>query len=238
MKDSRPWLLALPWLLTACSTCGTDAPTRSEQAPSPAPVANPSITVAPSGPRPEGTPVSTDVLQRFAPDSFAGATAEGPSNLQQMPLANGGQMTLVRRMYKQGDVQVQLEISDMLHAEGLRHVVADQQGVKRQSAQNTFRGEAIGGQPALRQWHGPSHIALVNLLVADRFLINVRVSPASTDEPAVSAAKTLPLTEIAALAEPSAAGTDAPATVGSATPPPAASKTPAASPKPSAKPSR
>ncbi len=203
MRGALP-LPLLVLLLCGCGNCeGGRTPTRSPQ---------PAALQLPAGPPeapPEGEPVPVQTLQRYAPDAFAGAKATGPAKLQTLPMTNGGTLTLVRREYRKDDRRVQLEITDTLNAPRLRRLVTSQQGANRGTGQGTFRGAAIGGQPALRQWHGPSQTALVNLVVGDRFLINVRVSPAGNDVPATEAAATLPLAELITLAaatKPSEAG--------------------------------
>jgi hypothetical protein len=198
-RSKLKWLVLLSWLSASCSTCGErPKPPRSEQqSVGSSPLANGPA----QGPKPEGTPLPAASLQGHLPETLTGAAPKGPATLHSLPLANGGVMTMVRRTYKEGEREIELEIGDALHAAAPRQLVASQQGVSRKSEQSIFLGEAVDGQPALIQWHGPSHTALAHLVVADRFLVNLRVSPANDEQPARAAAHALPLAELAALAK-------------------------------------
>lgn len=163
------------------------------------------------GPKPAGTPLPPESLQQHLPESLAGAAPTGPATLHNLALTNGGVMSMVRRTYKQGEREIELELADALQAPVPRQLVVSQQGVARRSKQSAFLGEAIDGQPALVQWHGPSRTALAHVVIADRFLANLRVSPANDEQPARAAAHALPIAELVAFAQ-AQPGTPAPAT--------------------------
>jgi hypothetical protein len=193
-RSKLTWLL---WLLAGCSSCSERVtPPRSEQSAASGPLASGAV----QGPKPSGTPLPAASLQHHLPESLAGAAPTGPATLHSLPLANGGVMSIVRRTYKQGERETELELGDALHAAVPRQLIVSQQGVARRSEQSIFLGEAIDGQPALVQWHGPSRTALAHIVVADRFLVNLRVSPASDEQPARAAAHALPIAALVAFA--------------------------------------
>jgi hypothetical protein len=194
--------MACAALLCACGDCsGELAPARRAQQPVPD---EPAKAAAPTeGPDPqralelpEGTPVETELLQRFAPDSIGDWKARAPVEAQTMPLGNGGALTRIHRGYARGEQRLELEISDTLHAPALRKMVESQQGLERSTGKKSFRGMSIGGQAALVQWFGANHLALVNVLVRSRILVNLKVTPADDAEDAVKIAGTLPFEKL------------------------------------------
>jgi len=192
-RISRVLLFVL--LLAGCDCGKHDSPARNEQG------AHPQTSNVPALPPPSGTPLPADSLQQKLPDTLAGASPTGPATLHRLPLANGGVMTMVRRTYKQDGREIEVDLGDALHAPVPRQLVVSQQGTARRSEQSIFLGESVNGQPALVQWHGPSKTALAHLVIADRFLVNLRVSPADDEKPARDAAKALPLDALAAFAK-------------------------------------
>jgi hypothetical protein len=151
---------------------------------------------------PEGTPLASDRLQPYAADSLAGYTASGAAELRNAPLPNGGQVPAVRRTYERGSQKLQLEINDSLHTPAIRQLITNQQGEARKTPEMDYRGTEINGHPAIVQWSSTTETAMVNVLIDDRFLVSVKVSPVETVEPAVEVANALPVAEIAKLAQP------------------------------------
>ena len=203
MNRLGSWLVvACAALLCACGDCsGELTPAKRAQQPLPDQPATPATSTEGTDPRralelPEGTPIDTDLLQRFAPDSIADWKARAPVDAQTMPLGNGGALTRVHRGYARGEQRLELEISDTLHAPALRKMVESQQGLERSTGKKSFRGMPIAGQPALVQWFGANHLALVNVLVRSRILVNIKVTPADDVEDTVKIAGTLPLEKI------------------------------------------
>jgi hypothetical protein len=216
--DDRPSQTALLMtvLLCACECGDGQAPQRNAQR-------NTSSATHGEGagirlPPPEGTPVAAEDLVTYAPEAFFGFTATEPVQRRNSPLPNGGTLTSVRRSYKRDEQTLQLEVTDTQHALAVRELVTQQQGQDRKSEQSEFKGTTVAGHPALVQWHGSNDTAIVNMLVGDRFMVNVKVSPVESPETAVGAASALPVAELVKLA-------------GAADPPPADEAAPAAEPE-------
>jgi hypothetical protein len=140
----------------------------------------------------------------LTPDTFAGFVAEGAAELRDMPLPNGGKMTGVRRTYRRGPQSLELELTDALHAPAVTQLITARQGAERKTDKSEFRGASVGGNPAIVQWTAPS-TAIVNMLVAGRFLANFKISPVESAELALTAAGSLPVAEIVKLAGTTAA---------------------------------
>jgi len=201
----RTWL---PVVLSAafavsCANCQDTTPQRAtERAASPATAPTNAISqeqLAELLPPPSGTPLPPATFVPLVPDNVAGFSADGPAEPRSVPLANGGEMTAVRRTYKRGDESLRVEVSDALHAPLLGKLVLDKQGTKQANDRSLFAGKAIDGQPAIVQWQAANQTALANVLIAGRLLLNVQVTPAKSAKVAVDVAHGLPLSQLAAL---------------------------------------
>jgi hypothetical protein len=203
MNSRTSTYLLVPWLvLSACDCQDHRTPARSAQGvvaevastshEGPAPVMAP----------PEGTPLASNRLQPYATDVLAGYAASGAAELRSSPLPNGGQVPAVRRTYERGPQKLQLEINDSLHTPAIRQLITNQQGQARKTPEMDYRGTEVNGHPAIVQWSSTTQTAMVNVLIANRFLASVKVSPVETAEPAVEVANALPVAEIAKLAQP------------------------------------
>src|SRR5688572_2529189 len=118
-------------LIGACECDDTGPPARASQTSTPAAPSEP----PPSNlPPPEGTPLEPEALMKFAPDALAGFTANGPAEPKKAQLPNGGTLVWLHRQYHRGEQKLQLEVSDSLHAPGVREVVLAQQGQQRKTA--------------------------------------------------------------------------------------------------------
>jgi hypothetical protein len=192
------WLISTSWflcvLLCACDcNGGATKAARMQQQAVPA-----QAQAAPSAPR---STVAAERLRAFFPDTVAGFTAPEPAKPQIMPLNVGtGTWTITRRTYEQGPKTLIIEVSDVQHAGGARALIESQQGAKRATDKQTFRGEPIAGHPALIQWQADHKMAAAAILVAGRVLMTVKVDPSENDEPAAAIASGLPLDEFAKLA--------------------------------------
>jgi hypothetical protein len=153
-------------------------------------------------PPPEGTPLTTEQLQAYTPETLAGYVASGEPEPRSTALPNGGQLPAVRRTYARGEHKLQFELSDSLHAPGVRQLVASQQGQTRKTKQVDFRATEINGYPSIVQWHSTTRIAIVNMVIGGRFLATVKVSPVDAAEPAIEVANALPVAAIAKLGPP------------------------------------
>ena len=200
MRRLRSCVLLLCAPLVACDCNGAAAPAKHVQsaATGQEQAQGEGRSLPQLGPA-HGTPLAPERLRAFLPDSLGGFAAAKAPELQSMPLASGGVMTVVRRTYEQGPTTLKVEISDIQHAPALRKLIEAQRDAARSTEQSSFRGGQIAGSPALIQWHGPSRTALANVLLAGRILVTVKVDPADSAEPAVSAAGVLPLARLAQL---------------------------------------
>ena len=196
---------AFVFLLLAClCTAACDCSERGATSRGVHPAAQPGPLTGegalPELPAPQGTPLAADDLAPLAPSVLAGFTASGPAERRSTPLPNGGELTAVRRAYTRDDTKLQLELTDSLHAPAVRKLITSQQGQVRKAARVDFRGMAVEGHPAIVQFQEKTRTATVSLVVGDRLTVNLRVSPASSAEPALEAARALPFAELARLA--------------------------------------
>jgi hypothetical protein len=209
------------FMLSACNCEDGNTPQRKAQGASAA--NEPTGEARPNLPPPEGTPVEPKVLERFAPESLPGEfTADGDAQRRSSPLPNGGTLPGIRRTYRRATQKLTLDITDSLHAASLRELVIAQQGQERKTARSEFKGASVAGQPALIQFHQPTETAIVNMVVGDRYMLNIKVSPVDSAQPALAAAAGLALSDLAQVDANNPAARPAPAPTSAATQPAAA----------------
>lgn len=196
MLSRTPIVFVACALAAACECGGGRTPERSAQIER----TGPGEAARPVLPPPEGTPVDPEVLRPFAPEQIAGFASQQPVQTRATPLPNGGKLPGVRRSYRRDGLTLQVDITDSLHAATVRELVLSQQGQQRKTERSEFEGTAVAGYPALVQWHAPTRTGIVNMVVGDRFMVNVKASDADGIEPALAVAKALPLSALAELA--------------------------------------
>ena len=223
---------ALCCLLSACSDCDASAaPTRTEATAKP-----PELEAQPPAyPPPQGTPLSTDALAPLVPESIGDFARSGVVEPQSRKIGNGGTITTVRSAYLHDADELQLEISDALHAPPLIALIKKQQGTNTLTSKSSYDGVAVAGFPAIVQWQAATHTAFANLLVGDRLIVNLRLKPANSADAVIALAANLPLQEALKLARASEQPREQPAASAVAAPTAATLNKPNAAAPPSAR---
>jgi hypothetical protein len=103
----------------------------------------------------------------------------------------------VQRRYQSGERNLSIEIVDTTMSPFMRAGFAFAQALNEDSSQGIKKGVKVGGHTAILEWNRRDNRSKVNVLVGDRFLVKVRVSPASNAEEAVTIAGTLNLSGLA-----------------------------------------
>lgn len=191
-------VFVLCYLLSACSDCeGSAAPARTEATAKPPEL---EARVLPYPP-PQGTPLSTDALAPLVPESIGAFARSGAVEPQSRQISNGGTITTVRSTYVHEANELQLEISDALHARPLIEWINKQQGTNALTPKSSYDGVAIAGYPAIVQWQASTHTAYANLLIGDRLIVNLRLKPATSADTVIALAASLPLQEALKVAQ-------------------------------------
>jgi hypothetical protein len=209
---------ASPRLLLVAALCCV-AGCRCNRDDSPTPTAQPA-TAQPSGRRvidlPAGDPVSAEKLSKLLPREVGGYRAPEPSQHRTEKLSTGGRRPVAHRDYQRGEDELQVELTDTHHAPAVRAIMTLRRAGRSGSGEEVRPGE-VRGFPALMRYHGPSRTAIVSVLVADRFLLNVKLLDVPDVQPALDVAGSIDLAAIARLAPPSGSATEMPAAEGEAT---------------------
>ncbi|MEK7703655.1 MAG: hypothetical protein AAB426_01755, partial [Myxococcota bacterium] len=139
-------------------------------------------------------------LAKVVPESVAGFTAEGELNGQTSGMGNM-QVTEVTRHYKKGDKELRLEITDTSMVAALRAPFAMMAMINEDSSKGYKKGGSIGAYPGLAEWESQGKESHVAVLVADRFLVNVKIENAEPGD-AETIVKALDLGDLAKLKAP------------------------------------
>jgi len=145
-----------------------------------------------------GPVVNWRQLADFLPDELGAMKATGKLKGATNNAA-GVKVTNVERRYQAGEQQVTVEITDAAYAPMLRAPFAMAAMVEEDSTEGYRKGTRIGGQPALVEWKEASQRSNANVLVGERFMVNVRVTKAAKDTAAKDIAATLDLAKLAEL---------------------------------------
>ncbi len=194
MRNAKLTSLALLLSLSAC-TCEPEPQPERKQEPSGAEMRD-KLTKA--MPVPPGDLIATDKMGAFLPDELAGFTSTLAFEARETPIPNGGTLHVARREYAKGDLRLQVEITDSLHAPAIAKLVEHQHTSDR-PVRARIKPRVIRGRPALSQHHVDTKTAIVNVLVRKRLLINVKVLQTDKLDDALAVADAIDYEGLAAL---------------------------------------
>jgi hypothetical protein len=144
------------------------------------------------------------------PDRMGEFVATGPAEPRAVALTNGGTLTSARREYKSGSALARLEVTDAQHAPTLRGLVEGTQAKADEGESEEFEAIDVAGRRAIKRWHEANRSSYVNLLAANRFMVNLQVGPTVDTEGAPKLAGKLPFDALETLRRRNeAAATDA-----------------------------
>lgn len=136
-------------------------------------------------------------IAKVMPESVEGFAADG--ELKGETTGMGGmQVSEVKRRYKKGDKELRLEITDTSMVAALRAPFAMMAMINEDSSEGYKKGGTIGAHPGLAEWESKNKESHAAVLVADRFLVNVKIENAEPGD-AEKVVKGLELGDLAKL---------------------------------------
>jgi hypothetical protein len=159
-----------------------------------------------------GPVVSWRLLAPLLPEAILDFKAKGELDGSTKKVA-GFEVSEVQRRYQAGERNLRLEITDASSHAFLRAPFAMVAMVEEDSSEGFKKGKTIGGHQAIVEWKEKSKNGSVSMLVAQRFIVHVRLDDARSSEEAETIAAALELDELAKLATaaPAAAEPEKPA---------------------------
>lgn len=197
---------ALPLLLAGCVLdCGDESASevlkRSASPPS-TPGAAEAANQVPL-PKPTGPVTPWESFKAFAPDTLGEYTATGAAEGKRLPVpGSSGEITALKRHYEKDGVKVDLEIIDALYAPAVRQIVRKMKDTDRSADTNVLKGTTVNGRPAIVQWTEKSQAGRVGVLLDDRYIVNLMLTPAPDAEAPAKLAASLALDAIASVQPP------------------------------------
>ncbi len=160
----------------------------------------PAMPGMPGMPQANAAPVvNWRALMPFVPDTLGGMSASGVAEGSTAGVM-GMQVSEVHRTYANGPRHGRVAINDTTMNPGLRMAFTMAQSITVDSTDHQSHGVTVAGNPGLFEWRqggGPS--SKVTVFVSNRFLVEVEVSPAASNDEAVGLASSLNLTGLAAV---------------------------------------
>jgi hypothetical protein len=166
--------------------------TQAEQAASEAEEGVHDIDPAAAQQQVDGRALSWRQLAPLLPDAVLDFEAKGELD-GKTTKAKGFEVSEVTRRYGADDTDLRIRITDTSAKPSLRAPFAKVATVAE-------GGQQIDGYPAIVEWNAKAKSSTASLLVAERFVVNVRVSKADGDGDAEAVAAALKLDELAKLA--------------------------------------
>jgi hypothetical protein len=145
-----------------------------------------------------GPSVNWRQLQPFLPDKIGSFEASGELKGETQKMGTF-QTSQVSRSYKEGDVRASVKISDSSAMPLLRAPFAMAAMVEEDSTSGFKKGKKIDGHSAIVEWKEKSKESDVTVLVADRFVVDIDVSKATSPEAGEALFKQLDLAKLSAL---------------------------------------
>lgn len=191
MSRAAPLLAALLAAL-ALGACSDEASELSPNAPGSSP------TSEPARPRPEATTPTAPWrhLAAHLPGSVAGfrATSDVEEN---QATADGLPLASAERRYEKDERELVVRIIDTRDAPGLQTAFREVRELNFDSLNELARPTEVGGKPALLQWSRSTGESEVQLMVAGKYIVSVRVWPADTRAEALTVAEAFDLEGLA-----------------------------------------
>jgi hypothetical protein len=146
----------------------------------------------------QGTVVNWRSLEPFVPAKIGDWAADGEVRGSTGGLG-GLQASTVSRRYTSGERRLRVKIVDTTASPFMRAGFAFAQGMNQDSSEGIKKGIQVSGNTGILEWSKGSNRSKVAVLVADRFLVDVSVSPAANAEEASAIAGQLNLSGLAAV---------------------------------------
>lgn len=144
-----------------------------------------------------GPAVNWRKLAPFLPTELGGYAAKGELDGSTRKVGGGMQVTTVKRRYTKGDASARVEITDAFSAPFLRAPFAMAAMVEEDSTKGYKKGKKIGGYTAIVDWTEASKQSGAVVLVAERFVVNVKVDKADKPDAAEGLVAALGLADLA-----------------------------------------
>jgi hypothetical protein len=160
-------------------------------------------------PQPTGPTTPWQSFSPFAPDSLGEFTATAAPEGKNLPVPGTGEITALKRHYEKNGTRVDVEIIDALYAPAVRQIIKKMKDSDRGTGTNVLKGTTVLGHPAIVQWADKTEAGRVGVLLGDRYIVNLALSPAPDAEAAKGLVALLALDAIAKVAPP-APGTTPP----------------------------
>jgi hypothetical protein len=145
-----------------------------------------------------GPAVNWRQLAAFVPEKIGDFTAKGELDGSTNKVG-GFEVTEVKRRYESDKRTLRLKIVDATATPFLRAPFAMATMINEDSSSGYKKGKTLGGHSAVVAWKDRSKESSVDMLVAQRFLVEVRVEDAKTPEEAEQLIVQLKLDELAKL---------------------------------------
>jgi hypothetical protein len=133
-------------------------------------------------------PLLADKVGGYRADA---APMDGPTE------AGDDSVRVVSRMYKKGDTQLYVKVTDTFEAAFMRAPVLDRLTLQSSGHDGYLHGRFIDGYPAIAQYYPDAKNSQVSALVGARYLVEIRMAPAASAYEAQEILKSLPLRRLA-----------------------------------------
>jgi hypothetical protein len=143
-----------------------------------------------------GKVVNWRKLGPFLPDELGGFKAERDLNGRTTSMGQM-QVSSVKRPYKGGDKRLRVEITDTNLVPMLRTGFAIAASVNEDSSDGVKKGMKIAGSPALLEWRKRGQRGKLQILVAGRYIVKLRLDKTDDPDEVVKLAKEIDLSGLA-----------------------------------------
>jgi hypothetical protein len=133
-------------------------------------------------------PLLTDSVAGYRADAVV---VDGPTEAGEFPVR------VVSRMYKKGDTQLYVKVTDTFEAAFMRAPVLDRLTQQSSADDGYLHGRFIGGYPAIAQYYPEAKNSQVSALVGGRYVVEIRMAPAASAYEAQEVFESLPLRKLA-----------------------------------------
>lgn len=204
MNQPIAWLVALTLTLSACANACEDGPTakRTAQNTEGTPGSGEIDLSAVDGVKradPSLPTINWEKFLPFAPDSLDGYVAEGPAEGRTVQLSKGAALPTLKRVYHRDKLSMELEFVDATHAPMVRTLVEVMQNQDQSQDEKIMKGIVINGYKGVIQWHPETRAGRAAVVIEGRYVVNVKISPTTSPDPAIAMLKKLDLEGFAAL---------------------------------------
>jgi hypothetical protein len=142
------------------------------------------------------TPLATPAaLRRILPASVAGTTSAGPS----LGPTRAGEksISVVSQLYSRGDHEIYVKITDTAQAAFMRDSVLKRLDTPGNAGNGFMHSRLVAGQPAIVEFYPAASNNKLTALVGNRYVVDVRITRASSPYDAIKVFEALPLSKLA-----------------------------------------